>query len=175
LTALVLNDCSGAIAGTCEADTGPEGCSSTTIADLIDEVANLIHNGECQQAGSCAAAANEGDALERAAAAGLFSDEPLSPPRVDPGWLLELPLLNGSIDGTGDSSTAGTESSRFDRMSPDSRGAQHERFSRSPRVDGIESRQSPTATGTEPTVEPQEGNDDGQEVGIGEDRRKKRR
>ena len=35
---------------------------------ISDEVANLINNGECDQAAACAGAVNEGDALESAAA-----------------------------------------------------------------------------------------------------------
>ncbi len=63
LTALILNVCSGRLSDGCEVDTGAEGCSSTTVGDLIDELAGLIQGGTCQQAADCAGAVNEGDAL----------------------------------------------------------------------------------------------------------------
>ena len=39
------------------------GCSSETVGDLTQEVADLIHGGYCKQAADCAAAVNEGEAL----------------------------------------------------------------------------------------------------------------
>ncbi len=63
LTALIPNVCSGHLARLCPIDTRPEGCSSTTVGDLVDEAAALIQTGQCQRAADCAAAVNEGTAL----------------------------------------------------------------------------------------------------------------
>ncbi len=63
LTALVLNVCSGRLADGCEVDVSAEGCSSTTVGDLLDEIATLISVDDCNQAKSCAAAVNEGIGL----------------------------------------------------------------------------------------------------------------
>ncbi len=63
LTALILNVCSERLLGGCDVDVSPEGCSSTNVGDLIDELAMLIFNGECQQAADCAGAVNEGGGL----------------------------------------------------------------------------------------------------------------
>ncbi|MHC4278476.1 MAG: hypothetical protein ACYSTI_14340 [Planctomycetota bacterium] len=61
LTALLLNVESGRLDETCELDTSPI-CISTTVGDLIDEVAGLILQGgeDCVDAGYCAAVVNEG-------------------------------------------------------------------------------------------------------------------
>ncbi len=63
LTALILNVCSGKLGNGCEVDVSAEGCSSTNVGDLIEEIAGLIQSGDCNVAKSCAAAVNEGDAL----------------------------------------------------------------------------------------------------------------
>lgn len=41
-------------------DVSSEGCSSTTVGDLINEIGALINAGECKVASDCAAFANEG-------------------------------------------------------------------------------------------------------------------
>ena len=64
LTALILNVCSGLLTECCEVDLSAEGCSSTNVGDLIDEIADLIAGESCHQAADCAAAVNEGTALD---------------------------------------------------------------------------------------------------------------
>ena len=61
LTALILNVCSGRLENGCEVDVSNEGCSSTRVGDLIEEIAMQIHAGECSPA--CAEAVNEGYGL----------------------------------------------------------------------------------------------------------------
>ena len=61
LTALILNVCSGKLTECCEVDLGAEGCTSTNVGDLIDEIAGLILGGECKTAKDCAAAVNGSD------------------------------------------------------------------------------------------------------------------
>jgi hypothetical protein len=63
LTALILNVCSGRVLDGCEVDVSAEGCSSTTVGDLLDEIATLILMADCNGARSCAAAVNEGIGL----------------------------------------------------------------------------------------------------------------
>ncbi len=61
LTALILNVCSGKLTECCEVDLGAEGCASTNVGDLIDEIAGLIQGGSCNTASNCAAAVNGSD------------------------------------------------------------------------------------------------------------------
>ncbi len=66
LAAVVLNKCSGRLDDICAIDVSAEGCSSTTVGELIDEAASLIVLGgilDCKQAVDCLAAVNEGEAL----------------------------------------------------------------------------------------------------------------
>jgi len=63
LTALILNVCSDQLQNVCSVDLSAEGCSSTNVGDLIDEVAGLIQDGDCNTANNCAAAVNEGNAI----------------------------------------------------------------------------------------------------------------
>jgi hypothetical protein len=63
LTALILNVCSDRLADACEVDVSAEGCSSTDVGDLIDEIDSLIQSGDCNTANACAAAVNEGTGL----------------------------------------------------------------------------------------------------------------
>jgi len=63
LTALLLNVCSGRLSNGCDVDMSAEGCASTTVGDLVDEIATLILVDECNLAMECAAAVNEGDGL----------------------------------------------------------------------------------------------------------------
>ena len=58
LTAPILTVCSDRLQNTCEVDVSAEGCTSTDVGDLIQEVADLIHAGDCNQAASCARAVN---------------------------------------------------------------------------------------------------------------------
>jgi hypothetical protein len=65
-TALLLNIESGRLQEGCPIDLSLEGCSSTTIADLIGELAGLINSGDidnCRQAGACAGALNENEGI----------------------------------------------------------------------------------------------------------------
>jgi len=60
LTALILNVCSERLLDSFEVDVTGQGCSSPSVGDLIDEIASLIQDGQCQTASDCAAAMNEG-------------------------------------------------------------------------------------------------------------------
>jgi hypothetical protein len=60
LTAMILNVCSGKLTEACDVDVSAEGCASTTVGELVDEIDQLILNGECQTAANCANAVNEG-------------------------------------------------------------------------------------------------------------------
>jgi hypothetical protein len=62
-TAMLLNLESNRLQDLCSLDLSEEGCSSTSVGELVDEVAGLIHGGYCMQAKPCVAAVNEGDAL----------------------------------------------------------------------------------------------------------------
>jgi outer membrane protein assembly factor BamB len=65
-TAMLLNLESGRIGEGCQVDLTVEGCVSTNIGDLVDELAGLINSGEtdqCRLAADCAGAVNEGEAI----------------------------------------------------------------------------------------------------------------
>jgi hypothetical protein len=65
-TALLFNLESGKLQGVCEVDLAAEGCTSTDVGSLMDELAGLINSGDpsnCQLAADCAGAVNEGTAL----------------------------------------------------------------------------------------------------------------
>jgi len=79
LTALILNVCSGRLTNGCEVDVAAEGCASTNVGDLIDEMAALIQGGNCPQARDCGEAVNEGGAVE-----GAGGSAPETPARLDP-------------------------------------------------------------------------------------------
>jgi hypothetical protein len=64
LTALLFNLESGGLTPFCEVDLSAQGCVSTNAGDLVNEVANLIIGGNCQQAADCAGAVNESLASE---------------------------------------------------------------------------------------------------------------
>jgi len=61
LTALILNVCSGQVQNSCSVDLSAEGCISTNVGELIDELATLIQGDDCNTANACAAAVNEGN------------------------------------------------------------------------------------------------------------------
>lgn len=63
LTALALNVCSDRVRDACPVDVTPEGCTSADVGTLLEEVAGLIHAGECQTAIACADAVNSGFGL----------------------------------------------------------------------------------------------------------------
>jgi hypothetical protein len=63
LTALILNVGSGRLMDGCEVDLTALGCESDSVGGMIDEIATLIHEDDCNQANSCAAALNEGEGL----------------------------------------------------------------------------------------------------------------
>jgi hypothetical protein len=69
-TALLLNEVSHKLQLSCNVDVSSEGCTSTEVEWLLDELASLIQSGDpanCQLARDCAGAVNEGTALvERA-------------------------------------------------------------------------------------------------------------
>jgi hypothetical protein len=75
LTALILNVCSERLGDDCEVDVSSEGCTSTTIGDLISEIDGLILGGFCSEAAGCAAAVNEGDGLVLDGRGGSFVDQ----------------------------------------------------------------------------------------------------
>ncbi len=92
LTALILNRCSGRLQNGCEVDVSAQGCESTDVGSLITELADLIQNGDCNKAASCAGAVNEGDALVGGGGGDTLAEDaetpietidPVSP--VDPG------------------------------------------------------------------------------------------
>ena len=65
-TALLFNIESGRIGEGCQVELSSEGCASTDIGSLVDELAALINSGDegaCTLAASCAGAVNEGTAL----------------------------------------------------------------------------------------------------------------
>jgi hypothetical protein len=69
-TALLFNLASSKLSGSCPVDLLPQGCSSTNLTDLVGELEGLFNSGDpdnCQTAAACAAAVNEGTALESAA------------------------------------------------------------------------------------------------------------
>ncbi len=63
LTALVLNDCSQRVEATCGVDLSAQGCSSTDLGGLLQELADLINSGQCDTAEACAAEINTGGGL----------------------------------------------------------------------------------------------------------------
>jgi hypothetical protein len=63
-TALLLNVESGKLQNGCTVDVSAEGCGSTNVGDLLNELAGLILGGDCNRAADCAGAVNEGTALE---------------------------------------------------------------------------------------------------------------
>ncbi len=83
LTALILNVCSGRLSDGCEVDVSAEGCSSTSVGALIDELAQLIQDGFCDEANACAGAVNEGDAL--VGGGGGLTDPPADEISIVPG------------------------------------------------------------------------------------------
>jgi hypothetical protein len=65
-TALLLNVETGRLAPGCGIDLSGTGCSSGTIAALVEEAAGLINSGDpdnCKLAAECAGAANEGNGV----------------------------------------------------------------------------------------------------------------
>jgi hypothetical protein len=65
-TALLLNLESGRLQDGCNIDLSAEGCSSTNIGDLVNELAGLINSGDpddCKQAAACAGAVNENQGI----------------------------------------------------------------------------------------------------------------
>jgi hypothetical protein len=63
LTAILMNECSMRVDVRCAVDVASHGCTSTTLDDLIDEIAGLISADQCPQASQCAAAINSGSGL----------------------------------------------------------------------------------------------------------------
>jgi hypothetical protein len=86
LTALILNLCSDRLRGDIEVDVAVDGCSSTSVGDLIGEIASLVSIGDCTRAADCAAAVNEGEGLTAGGGAGAPSTTS-GPARVPrPRW-----------------------------------------------------------------------------------------
>lgn len=54
LSVLVLNVCSGRFQTSCPIDSGEEDCLSTNLGDLLQELSQLIHQGDCRRASACA-------------------------------------------------------------------------------------------------------------------------
>jgi hypothetical protein len=75
LTALILNVCSDRLSDTCRVDVSAEGCTSTNVGDLVNEIDHLIVGGECNTASACAAAVNEGTPAALARRVALFVDQ----------------------------------------------------------------------------------------------------
>jgi len=93
LTALILNTCSQRLMIGCPADLAAYGCSSTTIGGAINEIAGLIHAGECNTAMSCAGALNEGEGLVTdgtSAAEDAESGRPTVRPGPEGGGLVDF-------------------------------------------------------------------------------------
>ncbi len=75
-TAMLLNIESGRLQGSCGVDLSVEGCSSTNISGLVNEIAALINSGDddnCKVARDCAAAVNEGTAVTQSFGQGLVA------------------------------------------------------------------------------------------------------
>ena len=73
-TALLLNRESDRLQDQCEIDLSAEGCSSTNIGDLVNELAGLINSQDpdnCKQAADCAGAVNEGIGIILPASSGV--------------------------------------------------------------------------------------------------------
>lgn len=54
LSVLVLNVCAGRLQTSCPVESTEDGCSATTVGDLLLEIAILIREGDCQRASGCA-------------------------------------------------------------------------------------------------------------------------
>jgi hypothetical protein len=93
-TALILNVCNGNLTDGCPVDVSAEGCSSTNVGDLLDELAALIAADECQTAADCAAAVNEGDALVNGGGLPVTPQEPII---IEP---TAIPQQERSLDRT---------------------------------------------------------------------------
>jgi hypothetical protein len=63
LTALILNVCSERAPETCEVDLQSQGCLSTDVGSLLEELAGYIAAGSCEQARECAETSNDGQGL----------------------------------------------------------------------------------------------------------------
>lgn len=64
LAALVLNLCSGRLSPICGIEADETGCDATTVGELVDELVERIHAGDCRRAAACAGTVNEGDAID---------------------------------------------------------------------------------------------------------------
>jgi len=138
-TALLFNIASDRLQPGCGIDLSMEGCFSTTIGDLVDELAGIINTQDqnaCNIAAACAAAINEGfgsvETLDMAVetqatlvtgggapapaspAVGSYTSEPAALERVDPALAL---LAVGSLPAsTVKPSTPVEESTPTDRV-----------------------------------------------------------
>jgi hypothetical protein len=89
-TAVILNMCSDRLMPGCAVDLADLGCTSGIVGDLLDELASLIHMGDCDQAQACAAAINEGEGLVidgggRSASPGDEAEQ--TPDRGERNWI----------------------------------------------------------------------------------------
>jgi hypothetical protein len=85
LTATILNVCSSRLADVCPVDLLADGCESETLEEAMEEIAAMIHAGDCQQAASCSAAINEGHAIGTFGEVESVGGEPLRAPAADDG------------------------------------------------------------------------------------------
>jgi hypothetical protein len=99
-TALLLNVESGKLQGFLEVDLSAEGCSSTTVGELVDELAALINSNDpsnCQVAADCAAAVNEGIAVVEGS---VLADEPAVSLAAPPTTIAGSSHRKGAAIGT---------------------------------------------------------------------------
>jgi hypothetical protein len=103
-TALLFNLESERVQDGCSVDLSEEGCASTDIGSLVDELAALINSGDedaCKTAASCAGAVNEGTALTEASLVVQTTETemPLNEDLGDLDWRLSAGGGAGSLDG----------------------------------------------------------------------------
>jgi hypothetical protein len=56
LVVLLLNVCAGRLQTTCPVDALADGCSATTVGDLLGEISRLLQDGDCRRASGCGGA-----------------------------------------------------------------------------------------------------------------------
>jgi hypothetical protein len=64
LTSLVLNVCADRLQASCGVDMTGRSCISASVGDLLEEMAVMIHQGDCHDAMGCGHGVNEGLAID---------------------------------------------------------------------------------------------------------------
>ncbi len=103
-TALLFNLASERLQNVCDVDLVPQGCASTGMATLVEELAELINDGVsipdptlCRRAADCAGAVNEGDGLVEGLA--LASQTASVPVGAQPLSARAVPAASGTEEG----------------------------------------------------------------------------